>query len=276
VHFFCGEETIMKILKTTLYYIYSMIEMVLNIRNWPSLLPIFLGKNKSNEQTILLRRPSLKMVVRGKMDIWSVKETFLDAFYTRYGVPVQDGWQVVDIGAGIGDFSIKAAYNNPNTVVYAFEPFPSSYALLLKNIEINGIKNVVPSPQAVWSHEGSLVLDLSLNEPLKISSREEGSPSDIPESINVGSTTLTDLIAYHDIDKVDLIKLDCEGAEYEILMSTPHETLVRVKHIIMEYHDIDDMQNHHRLVAFLESQGFDVKCHRNYVHDEIGYLFARR
>jgi FkbM family methyltransferase len=210
------------------------------------------------------------------MDIWSVKETFLDAFYTRYGVPIQDGWQVVDIGAGIGDFSIKAAYNNPNTVVYAFEPFPSSYALLLKNIEINGIENLVASPQAVWSHEGSLVLDLSLNEPLKISSFEEGSPSDVSEWINVEATTLMDLIAYHDIDQVDLIKLDCEGAEYEILMSAPHETLARVKRIIMEYHDINDSQNHHRLVVFLESQGFEVTRHRNFVHDEIGYLFARR
>ncbi len=64
------------------------------------------------------------------MDVWSVKETFVDRFYERYGAPVGEGWTVMDIGGGIGDFSIFAAYDKPSNQIYAFEPYPGSFTLL--------------------------------------------------------------------------------------------------------------------------------------------------
>ena len=59
-------------------------------------------------------------MVRSAMDVWSVKETFVDQFYTRYGAPVEGGpW----ISAGIGDYSLYAAHGNRSGVIYAYEPF---------------------------------------------------------------------------------------------------------------------------------------------------------
>jgi hypothetical protein len=75
---------------------------------------------------------------------------------------------------------------------------------------------------------------------------------------------------------IDLLKLDCEGAEYAILMGASAESLAHVQRIVMEYHDLDVEYEHSSLVRFLESSGFRVQLHANPVHAEIGYLYAWR
>jgi FkbM family methyltransferase len=266
----------MKLLRSAVYYFYSIFEMLFGIKNWPRLIAIFLSNKQKSEALIVFRRPPVRMFVRGKMDVWSLKETILDSFYTRYGVQIKDGWQIIDIGAGIGDFSINAAYNNPNVVVHAFEPFPESFALLKKNILINDIQNVLAYQKAVWSHEDVLALDLSLGEPLKISSSINNLNIKSSSKLEVEAISLSQLVCNLDLEKIDLLKLDCEGAEYEILMNSSSETLSRINRIVMEYHDIDENQQHNRLVNYLESHGYQVRCQNNFVHDDIGYLFAQK
>ncbi|MDY6874562.1 MAG: FkbM family methyltransferase, partial [Chloroflexota bacterium] len=201
----------------------------------------------------------------------------LDAFYTQFGVPVEDGWTVVDIGAGVGDFAILAAYDGPDVRVYAYEPFPESYQLLIRNLTLNAISNVTAFQQAVWREAGTLALDLSGGEPLQIASRETGGAGDVfAETVEVQALTLGDVLEGQGLARIDLLKLDCEGAEYPILLASPPEVLVRVDRIVMEYHDLDKERNHFRLTAFLEAAGFRVNWRRNIVHDDIGYLFADR
>ena len=68
---------------------------------------------------------------------------------------VKEGMVVVDIGANIGYYTLIAAklVGNKGTV-YAFEPMPSNYELLCKNIEVNGYTNVVPVQKAVSNKQG--------------------------------------------------------------------------------------------------------------------------
>lgn len=266
----------MKTIRIVCYYIYSAIELLFGVRNWLALIPLFLTPSSSGDRTIRLRKPPIKLAVRGAMDVWSVKETFLDAFYTRYGVPVQDGWTVIDIGAGIGDFSIDAAYANLNTIVYAYEPFPESYQLLIKNLTINALDNVLVFQQAVWSRSGTLTLDLSGGEPLQIASGESHFASNRADFLPVKAISLEALLDEQGIKQVDLLKLDCEGAEYTILMETSLDVLAQIRRIIMEYHDQDEKRHHSHLVQFLESAGYLVTHQKNVVHDDIGYLFAER
>jgi FkbM family methyltransferase len=266
----------MKRLRKFLYYAYSILEIVGGIKNWLLLVPLFFQKGPVGEHQVRLRRPPIRLAVRGAMDIWAVKETFLDAFYARYGAPIQDGWTVVDIGAGIGDFSIYAAYNHPNTLVYAYEPFPESYQLLIKNLTQNAVSNVVAFEEAVWCCEGKLVLDLSEGEPLQITSSDSLQEVKGHERVTIQAITLEEVLERERIDIVDLLKLDCEGAEYEILMKAPEETLTKIERIIMEYHDLDEDHAHKKLVPFLEKLGYVVTRHENIVHDDIGYLYAVR
>jgi FkbM family methyltransferase len=273
--FYCPEAT-MKWLKALGYYLQSLFLMVFQVHNWLTLLPLFLRKPNGRESMLRLKHPPVVMWVRSAMDAWSVKETFLDAFYTRYGIPVENGWKVVDIGAGIGDFAVYAAWSRPQTVVLAFEPFPGSYRLLAKNLSANHLTNVEIFPMAVWGSGGDLLLDLSSGEPLQIASIASTNGDARSAKIAVPAVTLQSLVDQHQLDCIDLLKLDCEGAEYEILMKTPASILKKIERIIMEYHDLNETANHKVLSAFLESQGYRVRLTHNFVHEEIGYLYAQR
>lgn len=258
------------------YYGFSLIEMLIWFKNWPSLIPLFLRRSHTRTRTLKLRRPKIEIVVRSAMDVWSVKETFLDQFYTRYGVPVEDGWTVVDIGAGIGDYCLYAAHGNPGVLVYAFEPYEDSYMLLIRNLALNGIENVHAFQKAIWSETGELQLDLSTGEPLQISSQSKSDQTRGDAKVTVDALPLQTLFTEKKIEKVDLLKMDCEGAEYEILLNTPPEALQQIERIIMEYHDVDETRTHTVLTRFLQDQGYQVKSHPNFVHKKIGYLFAAR
>jgi hypothetical protein len=70
------------------------------------------------------------------------------------------------------------------------------------------------------------------------------------------------------------LKIDCEGAEYDILFHAGRGTLHKVKHICLEYHDGVTRFSHADLVRFFEDQGFLVKIIPNRAHREIGLLYA--
>ncbi len=70
--------------------------------------------------------------------------------------------------------------------------------------------------------------------------------------------------------------MDCEGAEYPILMDSPSKTLGMIDRIIMEYHDLGEGRNHQVLIPYLENEGFRVSKYPNVIHEELGYLFATR
>jgi len=195
---------------------------------------------------------------------------------TRYGVSIQDGWTVVDIGAGIGDFSIYAAYDKPNTTIYAYEPFFDSYELFIKNLQLNNIENVNPFQIAVWSTDGELILDASSGEPLQITSRKIDGTSEQGKRDFVQAISLLSILETHAVEKVDLIKMDCEGAEYEVLMKVLPGTFDKIERIIMEYHNLDSDRNYKRLIPFLEDQGYHVRRYKNAVHDHIGFLYAAK
>src|SRR5512133_3299511 len=114
-------------MKKYFYYLTSIFELLTGIANWPLVVRTFLDLDGTKRKKIRLRRADLTFTVRGKMDIWSVKEAFIDRFYEKYGCAVGEGWTVVDIGAGIGEFTLFAAAAHPGNRVLAFEPFAESF-----------------------------------------------------------------------------------------------------------------------------------------------------
>ena len=63
-----------------------------------------------------------------------------------------------------------------------------------------------------------------------------------PESFRVDCTTLPDIFEKQKLEKIDLLKLDCEGAEVEILKTVSDELLHRIRQIVMEIHVPDRME----------------------------------
>ncbi|HVN54094.1 MAG TPA: FkbM family methyltransferase [Anaerolineaceae bacterium] len=261
------------------YYLLSIVELLTGVKNWPLVVRTFLNLDKSARKKIHLRRSGLTFLVRGKMDIWSVKEAFIDRFYEKFGSPIGEGWSVVDIGAGIGEFTLFAAAGHPRNRVYAFEPFAESFELLKENIAQNRIENVQAYPEAVWGASGNLLLDLSGGEPLQLQS-VEGAREQVKEGNRlVICSSLCDVLERLGIAQIDLLKLDCEGAEYPILLQTGERALAalgKVQRIVMEYHDGISAYSHADLEKFLREYGFRVRSVVNQVHPNLGYLYAER
>jgi FkbM family methyltransferase len=255
------------------YYFTSIIRLLTGFENPVEILSIFMGKKAAGSRTVRLRSgPAFR--VRAAMDVWSIKETFLDRFYERCGFVIHPGWTVIDVGAGLGDFTLFAA-RVEDTRVLAFEPFPESFALLKENVALNQTDNVDVFSEAVGSAEGTLLLDLAGGEPLQIQSRN--APVTQPDSqIAVRARSLSEAVLQTGHGTCDLLKLDCEGAEYDILMKSSPEVLSKIQRIVMEYHDGVTFQSHDDLIVFLHSRGYKVDVFDNPVHKELGYLRAER
>ena len=240
------------------------------------MLKIFLRPGLTGTRLIHLRNIEAQFIVRGKMDVWSVKETFLDRFYEKYGTTIGEPWEIIDIGAGIGDFTLLAAQHHPGNTVYAYEPFSESYSLLIENLKLNKVNNVQTFSEAIGSKSGRLALDLEGGEPLQLQSREVEEKSFSEDTLIVPSLSLADAFSRHKLGRCDLLKLDCEGAEYAILFNAPDETLACIDRIVMEYHDHVTRNTHKDMERFLSSKGFSVLTHPNAVHGYLGYLYAYR
>lgn len=257
------------------YYFASIFRLLLGFQNPLSIVKIFLNPGQSVVETVRLRSRGLQFNVRGAMDVWSIKETFLDRFYERRGFAVGPGWKVIDIGAGIGEYPVYVALMQPEARVFAFEPYPVSYALMQENIRLNALANVQSFDRAVAATTGELVLDLTGGEPLQFQSHASNA-SPLEEGLTVQALSLSDAFAMLDLDSCDLLKLDCEGAEYEILFGAPQPVLKHIQRIVMEYHDNIVKYNHTDLKRFLSERGYRVDTFPNPVHAHLGYLRAIR
>jgi FkbM family methyltransferase len=126
------------------------------------------------------------------------------------------GMTVMDIGANVGQFTLVAAGRvGPNGCVHAFEPTPELAAHILSNLELNGLENVAVNEIAVSEVAGRAMLHFS----------EPGDPGEnsivnfVPgvRAIEVPTVTLDGYVASRGIGRVDVIKVDIEGAEMSAL-----------------------------------------------------------
>jgi len=120
---------------------------------------------------------------------------------------------VIDIGAHLGEYSLAVAKNAE--IVIAVEANPDTFKILQKNIELNKISNIIPINKAIYDSTGY--------QTLKIFGDKSGMSSmvmnyeDKSDSIKVKTETLDRLVDNLKLEKVDWIKIDVEGAEYNVL-----------------------------------------------------------
>jgi len=254
------------------YYLSSIPTLLVGVRNWPSVVAMFLGLPARRPLIIELRN-GCRFKVRSAMDIWIIKETCLDRDYERCSVDIEDGWTILDIGAGLGDFAILVAREHPHSAVYAYEPFPESFVLFQENLTLNRISNVRAFPHAIGAQSGPMCLDTGPRAAVQHSTARASANSN-EEAVQVLGTTLGRVFEDLGLQRCDFLKMDCEGAEYDILFNTSKEVLCKIKHIALEYHDGITAFSHADLVLFLEEKGLRVKTYPNPVHPELGFLYA--
>lgn len=180
-------------------------------------------------------------------------EMFLEKKYDCYGLENLD--TVFDIGANSGLFSLLLV-NKGCTNVYAFEPNQESIFNLKEVTKGLDVKIV---EKAVYTKDEDLTFYIdptnttigSLSENhLQIHAKEVN-------KITVPAISLKTFIAQNDIKKISLIKMDIEGAEYDIIENLEDEVFDIVDNFLIEYHD-NEGEKAEKLVKKLVSKGFDI------------------
>lgn len=211
-------------------------------------------------------------VRRGSWDEGAAIRVVGDRDYARPGHEIRDTDTVVDIGANIGCFAVVAGLAARNGRVFAYEPDRENHALATRNAAINGLTNVVVERVAVSGEPGTLRLFQGSENSLHTTlvSRLDGSPEQGEE---VQAITLQQIFDRHNITRCDFLKMNCEGAEYEILYRTPPEYLGRIQRIALEYHATTDKTRISReLAAFLVANGIDIFEFSDFVGMDCGYI----
>jgi FkbM family methyltransferase len=137
---------------------------------------------------------------------------------------------VVDAGANIGMATLYFAQTFPDARIVAIEPEPSNFAALRVNCE--GLPNVSLKHAALWPVRAALQLADSRAENWMFSVRPASDAGDVVPAI-----TIPEILAESGADRIDLLKLDIEGAERELFSDACEEWLPRVRMIVIELHD---------------------------------------
>jgi len=186
---------------------------------------------------------------------------------------------IIDVGGLIGSFTLWAQQSFPNASIFTYEPDPDSFEILCKNIDLVDSKKerIHPFNYAVWSENSTMKLYRSKVDTAESSiifdhSLFENQPKE--ESIDVKTKSISEII--DSISKpIDIIKLDCEGAEYEILYSLDESKLSSIRHIVMEVHFTNNEDSKVKdLVKYLRKNGFIVQMSQGMYR--IGFIYAKR
>jgi FkbM family methyltransferase len=171
--------------------------------------------------------------------------TFLTEDYKFLSVKTR---QVVDVGGGVGETSIYFALKGAEKV-HMFEPFPYSYKLAKKNIELNHLESKININLAGVGKSGKTFVDPDYSNVSgsNLTKNNKG-------SIEVPIFNLEAIVERISPNKQAVLKMDCEGCEYEAILLSSEDTLRRFQEIQIEYH-----YGSKELVKKLKRCGFTVK-----------------
>lgn len=175
----------------------------------------------------------------GTLDVMIAREILCEA--SEYRSPKQiDPKVILDVGANIGMTSLYYLTLYPNAHIYCFEPVPENLELLRRNLQ-DYADRVTIVPKGLGEAEGTFTFERS-TDPRNFGGGgfHGGGEGDCSQQLPV--TTLTKIVEAHGIERVDLIKLDAEGAEGPTLRGAPAELIANAEVLIGELHGRNDLQ----------------------------------
>jgi len=232
---------------------------------------VYVADVNSADLTVKFRIGSDYLTARyGKTtDLFVLEETYLDKLYDGD----YHGNFVIDVGGYIGETALFFAQRGARRV-FCVEPAPDNLRLLEQNISQSSFKDkIVVIRAAILDKDGIVEFYMdnqsypcyhvaNSHEFMKTYTRE-------PSKYNVQAMSFQSLLEYTGLEEVDVVKLDCEGSEYDILLGTPDSVLKRVRKYIIEYHNGPDV-----LVKRLDDLGYKVR--EKFRGGAIGLLYAER
>lgn len=204
-----------------------------------------------------------------------IKEGFKnDVFIKRvFEYEIKNNHTIIDIGAHIGVFTMTTAKKSPNGKIFSFEPCHDTFELLKKNVEDNKLNNVSVEKVAISDTNGKTFLyydEAQGNWGHSITAKLSESGEEVQ------TLTLSEVFKKYNIAHCDLIKFNCEGAEFKILLNLDQNILKKIDTMIILFHEdlsqhtVLDIKNH------LKSANFTINIRENVLDSNRGWLIAYR
>ncbi|MDD5173073.1 MAG: FkbM family methyltransferase [Patescibacteria group bacterium] len=238
-------------------YIPKIPKIILLIKNWPSYFLNWLGITKRNVTYYFRNGYKIKTVEA--IDVCTINGIFIIEQYKNATENYNNTTNpvVIDLGANIGLFSIYTKMKIPNAEIFAYEPVPKNFDILLENIKKNDLKKITPYCLGISGKEEKryLYLEDSVSHSIYLNNQNKGK-----QCINITCITLEKILRDNKIDICDILKIDTEGSEYEILYNCSRNTLERIKKIILECHHIKSFENYNKksMEKFLIDNEFSI------------------
>ena len=243
------------------------INLINNISNWPLYFKYKLGFDTPDPLGFCARN---NIIFESPKRLYSeFKEIFLENVYIigQQRKITKTDPVIIDIGANVGLFSIFAISKYPQCHVYSYEPIQSNFKQLLRNSELNKDKDFNCFNIAVCGRAGTIKIYRDRDEQFTTTASIFKNNESNKDFEVVKCITLADIIDENNIQKCDFLKMDCEGAEYEILYNTPKQYLDKVDQIALEVHQGENEgENLQSLRSFLKNMQFGLVQIKNWPH----------
>jgi amino acid adenylation domain-containing protein/FkbM family methyltransferase len=206
------------------------------------------------------------------------REIFTENQYLRHGIELDRGACVFDVGANVGLFALYATWRAGGAKIYAFEPLPEVFSILRANAELHGLdaelfpyglgqceqdvdiqyfpyvtivsgsgdpKNAVETVRKFLEGQNAQGdLDMLLAERMK------------HETVRCTLRPLSQVIREHGVEQIDLLKIDVEGAEWEVLAGIEETDWAKIRQLVVEVHNTGARLA--KMRQLLEGHGYTV------------------
>jgi FkbM family methyltransferase len=209
-------------------------------------------------QVLIAGRPVRLSIPREPYQKVAFVELLLDDCYDLHAIARESQVRtVLDIGANVGLFGLAARAAFPDATIHAYEPNRALEADLAQNANQAEVRYFL---EAVGAAEGTVDLAVDPNQSVLSRTRMGGSIRQVSLA-----TAIERLGGW-----VDVLKMDCEGAEWDILRG---DGWTRVGHVTMEYH-LDSDRSHDVITSALAALGFKIMWQRRL--NGFGLVRAKR
>jgi len=205
------------------------------------------------------------------------RENFFDEVYFRF---VPDAiFQhtpspvILDIGGNVGFFSLSAFARFPNAKIHAFETHPFCYSTMENYRKRYPRLDWQVHQVALSGSEGTITLNTSTLDGFSSMSSVFKVAEQQVNEFSVPTLSLQALMDQKELDRIDFIKFDCEGSEYDILYALPKDYVDRIQSMCIETHKGSNEDQHiDALISYLDQFNFDM--HVQYESAFTGYIWA--
>lgn len=209
-----------------------------------------------NNDVLLLIKDELKIHLRREgSDVLVFKQVFIDNEYQPLiNLFIDNNISIntiIDAGSNVGLTTLKLLSFFPSAKIICLEPDPWNFEQLNKNVSI--YPNAILRKEALWYQEEDLFLNFGFRDGQEWS--RSVSTNGLDSQQKVRSITINKILEIHDLDKVDLLKIDIEGSEKEVFSEKSDLTFLEsVKVIAIEIHDEFDCRND--IYSILKLRGY--------------------